>query len=217
MWGCFIVLDIFQLSLFIGSTIVLLITPGPSVLYIVARSIDQGRAAGLVSVAGVQTASLLHTIAGACGISALLMASATVFTIVKYLGAVYLIYLGVRKLLSREQFQPSETINPKKLTSIFYEGVVVNLLNPKTALFFLAFFPQFINPSNGSVALQFIVLGLMFTLMALISDSLYALLASSFRHWFTNNPFALKSQHYVTGGLYIFLGAATAMLDSNKK
>lgn len=209
--------DILHLSLFLGATIVLCITPGPAVLYIIARSIDQGRTAGLVSVLGIAVGSFVHIAAAALGISALLMTSAVAFNVVKYVGAAYLIYLGIRKLFSRNQLQTPELSKPKNLVSIFYEAIVVNVLNPKTAIFFLAFFPQFITTSNGSVALQIVILGATFSLLALVTDSLYALLASSLRHWISKNPFALKTQHYFTGGVYIVLGVATALSGSHKK
>ncbi len=210
-------LDAFNLSLFIGATLVLLLTPGPAVLYIIARSIDQGRSAGLVAVLGMAVGSFFHILAAAFGLSALLMTSSLAFQAVKYVGAAYLIYLGVRKLISRSQLQEPELGKTKNLRSIFTESIVVNLLNPKTALFFLAFLPQFIHASQGSVAVQFITLGAIFTLMGLVSDSLFAILAASLRNWVVKNPFSQNAQHYFIGMVYILLGAATALTGSNKK
>ncbi|HEX7787633.1 MAG TPA: LysE family translocator, partial [Methylomirabilota bacterium] len=133
-----------SLGLFVLAALVLLLTPGPAVLYIVTRSIDQGRRAGLVSVAGVHVGTLAHILAAAVGLSALLAASATAFSVVKYLGAAYLIYIGVRRLLDRRPPAAVGAGAPRRLRRAFVDGVIVNVLNPKTALFFLAFLPQFV-------------------------------------------------------------------------
>ncbi len=134
-----------SLGLFMIAALVLLLTPGPAVLYIVTRSIDQGRRAGLVSVLGVHVGTLAHIFAAAAGLSALLAASATAFGVVKYLGAAYLIYVGVRRLLDRTRMIAATPGEPKRLRRAFLDGVIINVLNPKTALFFLAFLPQFVN------------------------------------------------------------------------
>jgi threonine/homoserine/homoserine lactone efflux protein len=133
---------------------------GPAVLYIVARSVDQGRKAGLASSSGVATGGLIHVLAAALGLSALLASSATAYSFVKYAGAAYLIYLGIRKLR-----EPSHTadevkhVEPSSLRHIYVQGIVVQALNPKTAIFFFAFLPQFVDPALGSVTLQFLALG----------------------------------------------------------
>jgi len=146
------------LAVFAFAAWVLLVVPGPSVLYIVARSVDQGRAAGIVSALGVQVGSLVHVAAAALGLSAILMSSAEVFTVVKYLGAGYLVYLGVRKLTERQTFAAPGSMPRERLSRIFMQGVVVNVLNPKTALFFLAFLPQFVSPAKPLVP-QLVLLG----------------------------------------------------------
>lgn len=130
-----------SLGFFVIAALALLLTPGPAVLYIVTRSIDQGRRAGFVSVAGVHVGTLAHILAAAAGLSALLAASATAFSVVKYLGAAYLIYIGVRRLLDRTTIGMGADAQPKPLRRAFVDGVIVNVLNPKTALFFLAFLP----------------------------------------------------------------------------
>jgi len=129
-----------------------LLTPGPAVLYIVTRSIDQGKRAGLVSVVGVHVGTLAHIFAAAAGLSALLAASATAFSAVKYLGAAYLIYIGVRRLGDRSSIVAPEARKPKELRRAFLDGVIVNVLNPKTGLFFLAFLPQFVTEARGTWA-----------------------------------------------------------------
>src|SRR4030067_954680 len=146
--------ELSRLYLFVVAALALLLIPGPAVLYIVARSVNQGRPAGLASVLGIETASLLHTGAAALGLSAILLSSALAFDIVKYLGAAYLVYLGIRKLFAREEDQNSQVTKPEKLLRIYSQGLVVNLLNPKTALFFFAFLPQFVDTSRGNVTFQ---------------------------------------------------------------
>ena len=204
------------LALFMGSALVLLLTPGPAVFYIVARSIDQGRVAGIVSTLGLNTATLFHVAAAAFGISAILMSSALAFNVVKYLGAAYLIFLGVRKLCVREEEQTAAERPPQKLSRVFGQGVLVNLLNPKTALFFFAFLPQFVDPARGSVAAQILFLGGIFLIMAFLSDSLFALLAGTIGQWLKGNLRFLRAQRYFTGGVYIALGIGTALSGSHK-
>ncbi len=139
---------------FIAAALALLLVPGPSVLNIITRSINQGRLAGLASVLGIETANLIHVGAAALGLSAILLSSALAFDIVKYLGAAYLIYLGVRTLLNRNLEQESQSQKQEDLSRIYSQGFVVNLLNPKTALFFFAFLPQFVNPARGNITVQ---------------------------------------------------------------
>lgn len=204
------------LALFMGATLVFLLTPGPAVFYIVARSIDQGRTAGFVSTLGLNTGSLVHVAAAAFGVSAVLMSSVTAFNLVKYLGAGYLIYLGVRKLLVREEEQTLHTRPPQKLSQIFSQGVLVSILNPKTALFFFAFLPQFVDPARGSVTAQILLLGGIFVGMAFMSDSFYAMLAGTLGQWLKGNVRYLRWQRYFTGSIYIALGLGAALAGSNK-
>jgi threonine/homoserine/homoserine lactone efflux protein len=206
-----------NLSLFITASLALLLTPGPAVLYIVARSVDQGRKAGLVSVLGIEVGTLFHIAAAALGLSALLMSSALLFDIVKYLGAAYLIYLGIRKLMSKDEMAEIGVDKQQKLSQIFRQGVIVNVLNPKTALFFFAFLPQFVDPARGSVPLQMIMLGTIFVLLASTTDGLYALLAGTFGGWLKGNRRFMRVQRYVTGTVYIGLGVTAALSSSNKK
>jgi threonine/homoserine/homoserine lactone efflux protein len=173
--------DLASLGLFVAAALVLLITPGPAVLYIVARSIDQGRRAGLVSMLGVHAGTLVHVAAAAAGLSALLAASAMAFSVVKYLGAAYLIFLGVRRLLDRTASVTSRRPERRHLRRAFLDGVVVNVLNPKTALFFLAFLPQFVMTARGDVGAQILGLGLLFVGLGVITDGLYAVGAGTGR------------------------------------
>jgi threonine/homoserine/homoserine lactone efflux protein len=205
------------LAVFLVASLVLLVTPGPAVLYIVARSIDQGRAAGLVSAMGVASGALFHIAAAALGVSALLMSSAVAFSVVKYLGASYLVYLGIRTLLERRQPTSLHAPEPQKLSRIFSQGVVVNLLNPKTALFFFAFLPQFVDPTRWAIPLQILLLGMLFVMMGVCSDSLYALLAGTIGQWLKRSTRFLRGQRYFAGSVYIALGVTTALSGSNNK
>lgn len=198
------------LALFVVAALALLLVPGPSVLYIVARSLHQGRRAGLVSALGVQTGGLIHVLAATVGVSALVLSSALLFSAVKVLGAVYLVYLGVRTLLAREEIQGPDLPAPRRLSRVFWQGALVNALNPKTALFFLAFLPQFVNPGRGPVALQTLSLGALFLLLATLSDGTYALLAGTVGKRLQGNRTFARRQKYVTGGVYIALGIGTA-------
>ncbi len=209
--------ELSTITLFLIAALVLLVTPGPAVLYIIARSIDQGHLAGLVSTLGIGVGTLFHVIGAALGVSALLMSSALVFSLVKYLGAAYLIYLGLRKLLVQEEIHQSVIFQDKKLGRIFYQGVLVNLLNPKTALFFFAFLPQFVDVTKGAVASQILFLGVIFVVMGLFSDGLWALLAGTVGNWLKGNLPFLRAQRYFSGSIYITLGVATALSGPSKK
>jgi threonine/homoserine/homoserine lactone efflux protein len=205
-----------SLIVFVIAAGALLITPGPAVLYIVTRSIDQGRVAGIVSVLGIGLGTLFHVAAAALGLSAILMSSALAFNIVKYLGAAYLIYLGLKKLFSKSDTFLPQQVTHQKLSRIFLQGVVVNILNPKTALFFFAFLPQFADPGRGSVPLQMLVLGLIMLGMGLFSDGAYAILAGTAGNWLRTNQRFLRIQKYVTGSIYILLGLTAAFAGSNQ-
>jgi threonine/homoserine/homoserine lactone efflux protein len=166
------------IGLFAVAALALLVIPGPSVLYIVTRSAAQGRRAGLVSVLGIHTGTLVHIAAAATGLSALLLASATLFDVVKLAGAAYLVCLGVARLL-RKVTPDAQVVERASLRRVYGQGFVVNLLNPKTALFFVAFFPQFVQSGHGPVVAQILVLGAVFVLLGLLSDGTYALVSGT--------------------------------------
>lgn len=209
-------LDFSKLYFFIGATLALLLVPGPAVLYITARSANQGRLAGLVSVLAIETANFLQAVAAALGLSAILLSSALAFDIVKYLGAAYLIYLGIRKLLTRDTGAENEEVQRESLSRIYWQGFLVNILNPKTALFFFAFLPQFVDPERGNVTVQTLMLGAIFVGFALVTDSLYALLASSLAGQLKGNKHFQKGQRYFAGWVYIGLGITTALTGARK-
>lgn len=208
-------IDSSTLPLFIVAAVALLLVPGPAVLYITARSASQGRTAGLVSVLAIETANLIQAIAAGLGLSAILLSSALAFDVVKYLGAGYLIYLGIRKLRSPEQ-AADEEIKQDSLHQIYWQGVAVNILNPKTALFFFAFLPQFVDPARGNVIAQNLLLGLIFVALAIVTDSLYALAISAFADQLRGNQRFQTGGRYFAGLVYVALGITTALTGTRK-
>jgi threonine/homoserine/homoserine lactone efflux protein len=189
------------------AALALLLIPGPSVLFVVFQSAEQGRRVGLASVAGVHLGTLVHVAAASAGLSALIVASSLAFSVVKYAGAAYLVYLGIRKLLERD----AETRVERKrepLRRAFVRGTIVNALNPKTALFFLAFLPQFVAPDRGGVWSQGLVLGFVFVGLGLVTDSLYALAAGTLGRLLRRQRNAVR---YGSGIVFIALGATAAL------
>jgi len=205
-----------QLYFFLVAALALLLMPGPAVLYITARSANQGRLAGLISVLAIETANFLQAVAATLGLSAILLSSALAFDVVKYLGAAYLIYLGIRKLFARQEETWNEEVKRESLARIYWQGFVINLLNPKTALFYFAFLPQFVNPAKGNITGQTLFLSALFVGMAIITDSLYALLASSLAERLRGNRHFQKGQRYFAGLVYVGLGITTALTGSKK-
>lgn len=206
--------DASTFALFIVAALVLLVVPGPSVLYIVARSIEGGRTAGLVSVLGVQTGAMVHIAFAAVGLSAILASSAVAFSVIKWLGAVYLVWLGLRRIFGRDEEEGDVAVEPAPLSRVFSQGVIVNILNPKTALFFLAFLPQFVDPARGAAWTQILLLGATFVILALCSDGLYALLSGTAGGWLRRRMKGAsfrRGQRFVSGGILIALGAVAAV------
>jgi len=199
-----------------GAALILLLVPGPAVLYITARSASQGRLAGLVSVLAIETANFIQAIAAALGLSAILLSSALAFDVVKYLGAAYLIYLGIRKLLASDNGSEADVVKQERLSRIYWQGFAVNILNPKTALFFFAFLPQFVDPAKGNVVGQNLLLGAIFVSMAIMTDSMYALLASSVAGRLSGNRRFQKGGRYFAGLVYVGLGITTALTGAKK-
>ncbi len=200
-------------AVFAVASLALAVVPGPAVLYIVAQSVPGGRRAGVVSALGISTGGLFHVAAAVIGLSALLAASAEAFTAVKLLGAAYLVWLGIRTLLSREERIGGRVVEPT-LGRTYRRGVVVNVLNPKTALFFLAFLPQFVDP-DGSTRGQLAVLGLTFVLIALASDLVWALVAGTAGGLLRRSRTFLRVQRYVSGTIFLGLGALAATAGRN--
>jgi threonine/homoserine/homoserine lactone efflux protein len=206
-----------SLLLFVSAAQVLLAIPGPAVFYVTSRSIGHGLRAGVISALGIGVGTLFHVAAAALGLSALLMSSAIAFSVVKYLGAAYLIFLGIQKIVREESIASSEQSGRIQLSRIFGQGIVVNVLNPKTALFFFAFLPQFVDISRGKVAGQILFLGLLFAIMGVLSDSVWALFAGTLAHALKRNTRWMRAQRYVSGGMLISLGLATAFAGTSHR
>jgi threonine/homoserine/homoserine lactone efflux protein len=200
------------IALFVLAAFALAVVPGPAVAYIVTQSIDQGRRAGLVSALGVATGGLVHVAAATIGLSALIASSAAAFTAVKLVGAVYLIVVGIRRILSRDG--EADVEEPRALRAplgrIYRQGVIVNVLNPKTALFFLAFIPQFVDPDRGAVWPQVAFLGTLFVLVAVLSDMTYALVSDAIAGRIRRTGTGAKVRRWVTGGIFVALGITAA-------
>jgi threonine/homoserine/homoserine lactone efflux protein len=206
-----------SLFLFMTGAAILLVIPGPAVFYVVSRSIGQGRGAGFASALGITAGTLFHVAAATLGLSALLASSAVAFQFVKYLGAGYLIYLGIRVLRTGDALPLDAANGESRLGHIFGQGVLVNLLNPKTALFFMAFLPQFVEPARGHAALQIFQLGVLFALMGLCSDSMWGLLAGTLAERVRGSVRMRRAQRNVSGGALIVLGLATAFSGAKSK
>jgi threonine/homoserine/homoserine lactone efflux protein len=208
--------DLSTLIVFCGVSLAVLVFPGPAVIYIVTRGATQGRAAGLVSMLGIEAGNLVHVVAAAAGLSAILASSAEAFTVVKYLGAAYLVYLGVRALLDREERElggPATTPRSR----LFGQGVVIAVLNPKTALFFLAFLPQFVEAGNAAAWLQIGTLGVCFVGLAVLTDGAYALAASGVGKLLRGSRRARAALRNASGAVYIALGAGAAFSGADSR
>lgn len=209
--------DLGTLGVFAVAAVLFAVVPGPAVIYVVTRSIEQGRRAGVISALGIELGNLVHVFAATIGLSALLMSSATAFTIVRYLGAAYLVYLGVRKLLERGETGTVGSARTASMRRLFRQGAMVATLNPKTALFFLAFLPQFVHPSHGSVALQIGSLGVLLVAITAVSDSVYAVLSGTAGTWLRNKTPFLRIGRLLSGGVYIGLGFTAAFSGSRSQ
>jgi threonine/homoserine/homoserine lactone efflux protein len=204
------------LPLFAAAALGLLLIPGPAVLYITARSAAQGWRAGVVSVLGIHTGTLVHVMAAVVGLSALIAASAVAFSAIKLLGAMYLIYLGVRTIASRRPVE-RKAVEHRGLRRLYVDGVIVNILNPKTALFFLAFLPQFVDPDRGGVWLQTLILGAVFIGIGLLTDGTYALAGAQIgRFARARRPAERRTGKVIEGGILIGLGVAALAVPDRR-
>src|SRR5918994_6169104 len=197
-------------ALFVAAALALLLVPGPAVFYVVARSVEGGRVTGIVSVLGIELGTLVHVVFAAVGLSAILASSATAFTAVKWLGAAYLVWLGLQHILARESdTETPRTGGERRLPRVFAQSVLVQVLNPKVALFVLAFLPQFVDPSRGAAWTQVMVLGATLALLGLLTDGLYALLGGTAGGWLKRKNASAsfrRVQRFFSGGVYLALG-----------
>jgi len=200
--------------LFALASLVLVVVPGPAVIYILTRSVSQGRSAGLVSAVGVNVGSAVHVFAAVLGISVVLAQSAAAFAAIKWLGVGYLAWIGIRTLRSDDMLFAEQTPEPMELRRILVQGVLVNILNPKVAIFFLAFLPQFVDPTAPHPTLQTFVLGMTLVTIGLISDAVYALVGGKVGSLFRTNSRAAHTIRIGAGITYLTLAGIAATTGS---
>ncbi len=203
--------DTQTLAVFLAATLMLNFTPGPDMLYVIANSVGRGQKAGVVSALGIGGGSIVHTLAAAVGLSALLMSSALAYDAIRYGGAAYLLYLGFKTITGKGVSIPTQRLKEERLLRIFRQGVATNVLNPKVALFFLAFIPQFVDPSRGSVVLQFLLLGTLFNCSGTLVNTGVALAAGFVGNRLSTSAGFSRAQQWFTGSVFMALGARIAL------
>jgi threonine/homoserine/homoserine lactone efflux protein len=203
-------------ALFIATALAILAIPGPAVLYIVSRSIDQGRSAGLASMFGITSGTIVHVTLATVGLSSLILASRIAFDAVRFVGAAYLVFLGVRRLLTRKAEAEVEARAPRTRRDLYVQGLIVNLLNPKTIVFIFAFIPQFVDVNDGHVWLQIMLLGLTFAGLGMLSDGLYALVAGTVADRLRGTPLVARIERWFGGTVLIGLGVAAAVVAPHR-
>ena len=192
---------------FVIASAILVLIPGPAVLYIVSTGIGRGRRMALASMLGIETGALFHVAAAAIGLSAVVASSVVAYSLIKYAGGAYLIYLGVKTLRNRGEGNPLKLPGATSARAAFKRGVVVNMLNPKLALFFLAFLPQFVSPDRGPVATQLVSLGLLFIAVAIVIDGVYAMTSGMIGNLLNRSERFGRIQNRLAGVTYLLLGA----------
>ena len=199
---------------FVIASAILVLIPGPAVLYIVSTGIGRGRRMALASMLGIETGALFHVAAAAVGLSAVVASSVLAYSLIKYAGAAYLVYLGIKTLRNRDDSNPLKIPGATSARGAFKRGVIVNILNPKLALFFLAFLPQFVVPTRGSVAPQLVFLGLLFISVAIVIDGIYAMTSGMIGNLLNRSQRFADGQRKLAGVTYLALGA-TALFSSS--
>jgi len=205
------------LLVFAAASVALVAIPGPNVLFVLARGLAGGRRAAVVSVLGVEAATLCFVASAAFGLTAVLASSALAFAVVRYAGAAYLVFLGVRALLDRSVVDTAGPAAPVRDGRTFRQAFTVGISNPKVAVFFLAFLPQFVSPSAGSATAQVLVLGVVFFVVALALDLGWAMLAGALAGWLRRHPAVLRRQRFVSGPVYLGLGAYAAVAGGKSR
>ncbi len=204
-------LGIENFELFVITSILLIISPGIDTMLVLNRSISNGRGIGLTCTLGIVTGILIHTLFGVLGISVLISKAAYLFSVLKLIGAAYLLYLGITKLVRKPKGERTDRIKSAiSYKRSFLSGMVTNVFNPKVALFFLAFFPQFINTSSESVGLTFLTMGIVFSIMTLVWLTLITLLVAYFSKFFLKSPKAMKVVDKLSGLVFVLLGIKLA-------
>lgn len=187
--------------------------PGPAVLMTLARASSSGTRIGIATALGIAVGDFVHTVMAVVGMSAVILASAFLFSLIKYLGAAYLVYLGLRAIFEKTESNHLGISDKLTLTMAFRQAILAEILNPKSALFFLAFLPQFVKPESGSVSLQLVVLGILFILMGLLSTLVVATSAGSVGNFLRRYPVVLRQQGKVVGSIYCGLGLRLAFQE----
>ena len=206
-------IDLTILITYVAVVLGFVFIPGPATLLTVARATSSGTRVGLATGAGIAAGDMIHSFMAIVGISAIVAASALLFSIIKYIGAAYLVYLGIRAILHKTQLDMATAGIPISAGKAFRQAILAEVLNPKTALFFLAFLPQFVRPESGSVMLQLTVLGIVFVLLGLVSTAVFAVCAGVLGNFLRRNPTVLKWQGKVVGGIYCALGVRLALQE----
>lgn len=206
-------MDWSNFAIFFAASWVLIITPGPDMIYVITRGVSQGRRAGVVSAAGVTLGILIHTLFAACGLAIILRTSALAFLVVKLAGAVYLIYLGIRAFIDKADFDLANTKPKAGMRAVFVQGILCNVLNPKIALFFLAFLPQFVMPGPFSESMQMVCFGFIFALFGIVFLVLLGYFSGGFGGWLARRQRDLDKVRWFTGSVLIALGLRLAFLD----
>ncbi len=206
-------IDTGQLVLFIAASWILILTPGPDMIYVITRGISQGPKAGVLSAVGVILGIFVHTTFAAFGLAVILRTSAIVFSVVKYLGAGYLIYLGIKSFMEKSVFQFGKNREHKRLRVVVVQGLLSNVFNPKVALFFLAFLPQFVTPENGPVAVQMMMLGLLFAGFGLVFLVTVGYFSGAIGHWLSTRESVSKRIHWLTGSILVALGLRLVFIE----
>ena len=201
------------LAFFMAATITLNLTPGPDMLYVIANGVGRGRKAGVVSALGIGGGTVVHTAAAALGLSALLASSAIAYEVVRFAGAAYLIYLGIQIFRKGDVAIHSSCAAEGTMADVFRHGMITNILNPKVALFFLAFLPQFVDPSRGTSMWQFIFLGTLFNVSGTTVNAAVGTISGTAGGWIFNNPSAARIQKWFSGSVFLVLGARLALVS----
>ncbi|MBB6408183.1 LysE family translocator [Mesorhizobium sangaii] len=204
-------IDLSTLTAYIAVVLGFVFIPGPATLLTVARATSSGTKVGIATGAGIAAGDVVHTVMAMVGISAIIATSAALFSIVKYIGAAYLVYLGTRAILEKTPANPAAGALAISAGKAFRQAILTEVLNPKTALFFLAFLPQFVRPENGSVMLQLTTLGVIFVMLGLLSTVVFAVSAGRLGTFLRQNPRVLKWQGKIVGGIYCALGVRLAL------
>jgi len=206
-------IDLTTLITYVAVVLGFVFIPGPATLLTVARATSSGTKVGLATGVGIAAGDVIHSFTAIVGISAIIAASALLFGIIKLIGAAYLVYLGIRAILQKPAADPAAVGLPISAGKAFRQAILAEVLNPKTALFFLAFLPQFVRPENGSVMLQLTVLGIVFVLLGLVSTVVFAVCAGVLGNFLRRNPTVLKWQGKVVGGIYCAVGVRLALQE----